>query len=494
MKVLLVNTPQSVPETLDFPITVFMPMGLACMAAVLEKNGVGVRILDTLAEGWENHYTRDGHRTTGLDDAEILQGIRAYSPDLIGITAPFSFQARNVYRVAKLAKGWNPKVPIVVGGPHATVQTEKVLQCPEVDWVIRAEGDHALLELARRLEQGVDVTSVPGLAWRKDGAVVQNGFQYIADLNQLPMPAHHLLPMEKYFDAATKVRASRSISTYRKRWATLITSRGCPFQCVFCSIKPTMGKKWRARSAEKVIEEMEHLVRTYGIEHFDIEDDNFSLHRDRFEKILDMMIERRLGVEWSTPNGIMAQTLTEDLVRKMKKSGCVRAVFAPESGDPRVVREVIGKKINLSKIEDAVRWCKQYGITSECFFVLGCPGETLENMRTSIEFARKMRRLGADDCGFFIATPFFGTELHRIAKEKGYLRDLFQDGTLNTLSGEPLIETEDFTAEQLKVVWREAQKVNPPISLGRIKLALAIMVGDPGRFVRYAKQRLFGTP
>ncbi len=490
MKVLLINTPQSAPEKWRFPITIFMPMGLAYIAAVLERAGIEVRILDALAEGWRNTYRRDGFEHTGLSPEDILARIRDYAPSVVGITSPFTTQARNVMAVAALAKQYDPTVTVVVGGPHPSIQPQQTLECPSIDYVVVGEGEYAFRDFVRQQTVNGDVSQIPGLAFRRGTDVVVNPPEAIKDLDALPFPAYHLLPMNEYYEAARRVRASRSISTYRKRWATLITSRGCPYQCIFCSIKPTMGSRWRARSPENVLSEIEFLIRTYRIRHFDIEDDNVSLDRKRFGRILDLIIERKLNIEWSTPNGMMAQTLDEELIRRMKQAGCTRAVFAPESGDQEVVRNVIRKNIDLSKVADAVRWARQYRLKSECFFVLGCPGETLESMRKTIAFARHMRRLGTDDCGFFLATPFHGTELRRLAEEKGFLRELFGDDGLNTLSGEPMIETSDFTADQLKTIWREARKVNPPISFGRIKLALAMLIGDPVRFARFAMANL----
>ncbi len=490
MKVLLINPPQSTPEKCFFPLSVFMPMGLAYVAAVLEKNGIAVEILDALALGWRETRSSAGFETTGLSPEQILEHLQRVKPDVVGITAPFTTQERNVFAVARLVKQYNPRVPVVVGGPHPSIQSARVMQCRDIDHVIVAEGEYSFLEFVQKLARKEDVTGIPGLVSRKGDQFLRNSPQAIMDLDALPFPAYHLLPMEEYYAAALRVRASRSISTYRKRWATLVTSRGCPYQCIFCSIKPTMGYKWRARSAANVLAEMEHLIRHYGIRHFDVEDDNFSLGRERFDAILDGIIERKLGIEWSTPNGIMAQTLDEDLIRKMKLSGCTRAIFAPESGDPEVLRKIVHKNIDLQKVENAVRWCRKYRLKCECFFVLGFPGETLENLKRTVEFARRMRALGADSCAFFLAIPYYGTELRRIAEEKGYLRKLDGDDCWNFLSGEPLLETEDFTAEQLKQIWIEAQKMNSWISVDRIKIAAAMLVADPLRFVHFVVQLL----
>lgn len=465
-------------------------MGIAYLAAMLEKNNIEVKVLDALAEGWENEYTKDGWNFVGLSNDDICGRIKDYSPDVVGITIPFTTQSENAYNVAKIAKLAVPNATVVAGGPHPTIQTENTLKCLDIDYVIKGEGELSFVDFIQKFSKKEDFLSVKGLAYRSGEGIVENEKEAIKDLDSLPYPAWHLLPMEAYFKAANKVKASRSISTFRRKWATIITSRGCPYRCTFCSIQPTMGYKWRWRSPENVVNEMEYLKEHFGIQHFDIEDDNFALTKARTDAILDLMIERKLNVEWSTPNGIMAQQLDEGLVKKMKKSGCKRMIVAPESGDQNVVKNIINKNIDLDRVENTVRWAKKYGIIVESFFIIGFPDETIEDIKTTISFAKKLRKLGVDDCAFYIATPFYGTELYYEAKDKGYLRDLYGNETLNTMSGEPLIETPNFSADDLKALWLEAQKVNPPISIGRMKLALSILISDPLRFMRYGRERI----
>lgn len=491
MNILLINPPNCVPKEWKFPVHVFQPMGLAYIAANLEKNHYKPIILDALASGWENEFVKDNLLYTGLSDDDILSKIIEFKPDVVGITAPFTSQIKNVFNVASIVKKVNKKIVVVVGGPHPTIQPEQTLACSDIDYVIRGEGEYSFLDFTKKTEAKSDITTVKGLAYRVNGTIVKNDIEFIEDIDSLPYPAWHLLPMDKYFEAANKIKASRSISTYKKRWATIITSRGCPYKCIFCSIKPTMGHKWRSRSPEKVITEIEYLINRYKIQHIDFEDDNLTLDKNRAEKIFEMMIEKNFDIEWSTPNGVMAQTLDENILLKMKKSGCKRIVFAPESGVQRVLKDIIRKSIDLNKIVDAVKWCKKHKLLVECFFVIGFPGETKNDILESIDFAKYLRKLGVDECSFYIATPFYGTELYNIAKQKGYLRDIFGDEGLNTLSGEPLIETEDFTVEELKQLWKKANEVNSFISYGRIKLALNMFLVDPKRAFKLAYERVF---
>lgn len=490
MRVLLINPPNAVRVAWNFPITIFQPLGIAYIAAMLERHGYIVKILDALAEGWRNERIKDGILKVGLDDQDIKDALNDFRPDVVGISALFSSQALQAFNVAKLVKEYDKRIIVLMGGSHPTSQPEHTLANDNIDYIICGEGELAILKFLERVKDKKDISSVPGLAYRNSGNIRKNPAEYIKDLNNLPFPARHLLPMQKYFDAAKKVKASRSISTYGKRWATIFTSRGCPFKCIFCTISQTMGKNWRSRSPENVFSEIELLVKKYKIQHLDIEDDNLTLNKERAKAIFDLIIKSGLCFEWSTPNAIRADTVDEELIIKMKQSGCNRTIVAPESGVQRIVDEVIKKKIDLNKVEQVVRWCKKHKLLVESFFVIGFPGETKDDIRNTIEYAKKLKQIGSDDCAFYIATPFYGTELYHIAESKNYLAPTYDRNNLNTLSGEPAIQTKDFTIEELKTLWQEALRINPPISLGRIKLALRIFVADPFRFFKYAYQQI----
>lgn len=492
MKVLLINPPNSVPAKWDFPLNIFQPLGISYIAALLEKEGYDVKILDALALGWKNERIIDGIKYTGLTQKEIAEEVKNFGPDIVGIAFLFTFQAREGHNLAKTVKKLNPNIFVIAGGAHATTLPKEVLDDPMIDCAVIGEGEYTVKELIKKIENDNDWRDIQGIAYKnKRGEVVENPKRApIGNLDELPFPARHLLPMETYQEAAKKVKSSRSISTFNKRWATIITSRGCPFNCVFCTIHLVMNKGWRARSPENVVAEIKELRDKYGVEHLDIEDDNFTLKKERTKEILDRIAEKKIKITWSTPNGIRADTVDEELIKKMKQSGCTRTIVAPESGNQEVVNNIIGKMIDLEKISQVVRWCKKYKLLVEAFFVLGFPGETKQQMRDTINYAKKLRGMGADDCAFYIATPFYGTRLYQILVEKGYLKENPDIDMLNTLSGEPLYETEDFTKKELLEIWEEAKKVNPPISRGRARLALAMFRADPLRAFSYAKEGL----
>jgi magnesium-protoporphyrin IX monomethyl ester (oxidative) cyclase len=339
-----------------------------------------------------------------------------------------------------------------------------------------------MLELVGTLEQGTTegLKKIRGIGYIKNGkTIITPPRPAIQDLDSLPFPARHLLPMETYFDA---VKENPLRGEIRKPWAVMLTSRGCPYNCVFCSIHIVNGKKWRSRSPENVVDELEQLVHTYNVEQIDFNDENMTLDKKRMEAICDLIVKRGLDVEWYTPNGVRADTLDEKLLTKMKESGCKKIRIAPESGVQRVVDQIIKKNLNLIEVDKAVVLSKKVGIKVGCFFVIGLIGETKEEIKETINYAYKLRRLGADSFVFSIATPVYGTELYEQAKRGGFLRDCFSDEAL--AEAQPLIETPEFTADDLRKLCAQANLVNPTFTRKKIirairdpKKAMKVLLG-----------------
>jgi anaerobic magnesium-protoporphyrin IX monomethyl ester cyclase len=283
----------------------------------------------------------------------------------------------------------------------------------------------------------------------------------------LPFPARHLLPMKVYHEA---VKQNPLRGEINKPYTIIITSRGCPYNCVFCSNCIVWGKKWRPRSPTNVVDEIEHIIKTFGIKQVDFSDDNMTLDRKRIAEICDLIIKRGLRFEWFTPNGIRADTLDEALLRKMKKAGCKKIRVAPESGVQYVVDNIIKKNLSLETVEQAVIACKHVGIKVGCFFVIGLIGETKADIEKTINFAYKLKRLGADTFIFSIAMPLYGTEFYEQAKQRGLLREGFCDYAL--AATEPLVETPEFSASDLIELCMRANLVNPRFT--RYKILRAI--------------------
>jgi len=471
MKTVLINPPNRVPEKWAWghAANVFQPLGLGYIAAVLEQAGREVSIIDALGLGWSCRIKiNNEYLYAGLTFDEIWEMVAAQAPDIVGISIPFSSQAKVVSELALFIKHKNPGISVVLGGPHVSVRPEECLNNEGVDIVVMGEGERTMLELVDALSRKRNLKEIKGLMYKYGGEAINTGRRdFIEDLDSIPFPARHLLPMEEYFKAARAGRTSRHMNG---KWSTVITSRGCPSDCVFCCINLSMGKKWRRRSPENVIAELRELKNNYGIRSLDFEDDNLTLDLKRAERIFDLMAETRLDLQWETPNGIRADRLNETLLRKMKRSGCKRLYISPESGDQRVINEIIKKRLDLNDVRKIVALCRKVGIKVTCSFIIGLIGETRESLAKTIAFARELKKLGADRFGFAIATPYYGTELYEQALSGGYLGPDFDGCRLST--SEALIETPEFTREELLAIKEEAQKINFRLSLDNLRIGL----------------------
>jgi anaerobic magnesium-protoporphyrin IX monomethyl ester cyclase len=485
MRVCLINPPRIQPKTWGEP-SVYQPMDLVYVAAVLEKKH-DVCIIDAPTEGWRKLQDIGGTRTRqGLTNDEITQRIRTWKPDMAVITVPFSGWSRAAFETATIVKQVNKGIMTVLMGLHPSVKPVECLAQPNVDFVVIGEPEMTVLELADTLSTGDSskLKDVRGIVFTKDGKTVTTPLRpVIENLDELPFPARHLLPMKEFFEAANKRPISGNL---KKPSIRMLTSRGCGYACIFCSNYIVMGRKWRGRSAENVVAEIEQIVRDFGVRQIDFLDDNVSFDRERMERICDLLIEKKLNVEWCTPNGVRADCLDGALLKKMKKAGCKRILVAPESGVQRVVDAVINKRQDLKKVEQVVSAAKKAGIEVGCFFILGMPGETNEDMKATIAFAHKLRQLGADRFYFSYATPLYGTELYERAKRCGYLKPGLTDEDLAAV--EPLIETPEFTADDLRMLCAEANLVNPTLTRDRLIRAAR----DPKKAVKtlFARRKM----
>ena len=480
MRFCLINPPRIQPKLWGKP-SILQPIDMAYVAAVLEKEHE-VMIIDAANEGWNNLEEMDATKyRQGLRNDEIKNRVKRFAPDAVGINIPFCGWWKPAYEVASMVKNIDENIVTVLSGLHPSARAAECLSYPNVDYVVIGEPELTVQELARELEQGEkDLKQVKGIGYVKNKKVVITSPRpAIEDLDSLPFPARHLLPMQTYFEAVKEIPLRGEI---RKPWATVVTSRGCPFHCVFCSIHTIMGRKWRGRSPENVVDEIEQVVQTYHVKQIDFVDDNMTLDRKRMETICDLIVQRGLNIEWYTPNGVRADGLDEPLLRKMKASGCKKIRIAPESGVQRVVDEIIKKNLDLKKVENAVIASRKVGIKVGCFFIIGLIGETKEDIIATINFAYKLRHLGADAFYFSYATPLYGTELYEQAKRGGFIRDCFSDEALAAV--EPFIETPEFTADELRELCARANLVNPTFTRDKIiralrnpKKALKVLLG-----------------
>jgi len=361
------------------------PLGLAYLASMV-RDEHDVRIVDSLAEDY--NY------------GDVKRIIKKYDPDVVGITSTTSM-IPDAYAIAKIAKRCNENVKIVMGGPHVTFLPERTFQeCPYIDFIVRGEGELTFRELIDSLERDRDPSNILGLSINLRDKVKNNPPRpLIKDIDTIPMPSYDLLPMEKY--QANGVR-----------FGTVMTSRGCPFNCAFCSSSLQFGKRWRGHSDSRVIEELKHLHEKYRIREIEFLDDTFTLNKHRAIRIARRIVKEGLDISWSASSRV--DTFTEEVAEAMKKSGCHTIYFGIESGSRKTLN-FIGKGITPEQSISAVKKAKRHKLRALGSFVIGFPEETKEDIKKTIKFSKKV---GVDFAQFTIATPYPGTRLWKYASAK----------------------------------------------------------------------------
>ncbi len=446
------------------------PLGIASVGAVLENAGFDVLLLDAFVEGFRTpSATMDGRVRYGLADDEIAERIREFDPEIVGVSCIVTNRHRDAHAVCALAKQAAPRCLTVMGGAHVTTMPELVMADPAVDVGVLGEGDLTLLKVIERLDADQSLAGLDGVTYRAGGSlVIQEKTEYVQDLDSLPWPARHLLPMELYWEIGQPHG-----DLLRTPFATVMTSRGCPARCIFCSSLKLWGSRYRPRSAGNVLDELQHLIDVYGVREIHFEDDNLTASRPRAKEIFQGMVDRGFDLSWSTPNGLMVATLDEEIVDLMAASGCYAVSLAIESGCQRVLDDVIHKPLDLERVASTVSLLRSAGIHTKGFFMLGLPGETREEIAETIAFARGA---GFDWSAFHIATPLPGTEMYRICEERGYLTGDFDLSELKYTIGS--ISTEEFDPAYLEGEWARADEevnyaANPNVREGRLDQALA---------------------
>ncbi len=368
------------------------PLGLTYIAAALEKQGFEVKIFD-------NYLFRKP-----IDYVKFL--VKKLNPEITGISCN-SVTYKNSIEIARVVKEAVPESKVVVGGPHPTYMPESMLSCEEVDFAVMGEGELAIVELAKHIIGGEpsNLAKVPGIAYKRNGKIVKNPPRFVDDLDWIPIPARHLIPLPKY-DRKIEFLNVEPVDTMN-------VIRGCPFNCKFCETKRIWGSNLRTFSPSRVVEEMEHLITDYGSRGVYFVGDNFTINREWTQELCNLMRRHKLDVEWVCDTRV--DLVSRDLLRVMKSAGCRTIWFGVESGSPRILRK-LDKGITLQQAIQAFRLCREEGIRVACSFMLGIPGETFEDMNATLKFAMK---LNPDWCQFniFIACP--GSGLYEEVLEKG---------------------------------------------------------------------------
>lgn len=417
IKVCLINPYIDIPEQIYREhLTMLPPLGIGYLAAVLsEKHEVAV--IDCIsacplpAERLPDSIVR-----LGIGNEEVIRRVKEFGPDLVGISCCYTVHSPQCYEIAELVKKeYSEAVPVVFGGPHASNSPAETLDRSCVDYVVVGEGEVTLSELCDAMESGKGTDGIQGVL-RTDGsgALIGNPVRpRIEDLDSIPFPRRDLLPLENYI--ARQRSYPQDINNRRIPKTTMLTSRGCPGNCVFCASRCMWGRRWIARTPENIVDEIESLISDFGIRELDFLDDNVSCSKERLTKICDLIISKGIDIKWTTPNGIAIWTLDHELLRLMKKAGCYRLVFGLESGDPETIA-FIRKRYSVEHVRDIIKYANHIGMWTVATFIIGFPYENDGNIENTMDFASS---LGLDIALFYSVTPYPGTDLYNVCLKEG---------------------------------------------------------------------------
>ena len=413
-RVMLVNPSNTMPK--DSVRRLATPLGLLYIGAALRDVGYDIDILDSTCEGYYNTTIEPGSEyiTYGLSDEEFCQRIREWSPDIVGISSVFSAHQHNAIHHCDLVKSVDKNISVVLGGIHPSLFPNESIINSSVDYVIIGEGEYRLLSLIEALNTGKNGFGFDGIAYKKNNEIIIRPMtERIGDIDLIPFPARDLINMEKYIE----IGVPYAPFPRKERVAQVMTSRGCPFNCIFCSTVNYWGRNFRMRSVDNIMKEIDELVNKYAIQEIQFPDDNMTIKKREIKELFKRM--KRHNLSWCTPHGLMIQTLDEEMIKLMAESGAYQLTFAVESGSQRVLKEVIRKpvppKTEVKKLIDA---CHSHDIQVHGMFVVGFPGETKEEILMSLNYPFDV---GFDSVSFFIANPVPGSELYTQCKRKGYL-------------------------------------------------------------------------
>jgi len=392
------------------------PLGLGYVAAVLKQRGFDVEVLDL-----------------NVDSSALDEFLSVERPSVVGVSCGIGNE-RQAFEVVWKVKTCFPGCFVVLGGPYPSLMGEEMLtRHSDVDAAVMGEGESTIVEFFERFQNGQGLCDVDGLVFRDEKKVKRNSPRKpIEPLDGLPFPARETLPMELYGENA----------------GVMFTSRGCPFQCVFCS-RSVFGRKWRGHNPEYVLAEIEHMRKQYAISCVSFLDDNFAFDFERAEKILDGIIAKKWKLGLYFWNGIRVDSVTEGLLLKMRKAGCTAINYGVESVDQDVLAN-IRKGINLDQVKNAVKLTREVGIKANVFLMVGNPGDTVKIVEKVKDFVERVK---VDGVHVSMATPIPGTELwswvEKNGRWMGYDRHELLDWPIDDVADAyPVFETSDFTAEE----------------------------------------------
>lgn len=380
------------------------PLGLLYIISVLRQHFPGQFEIDLVEQALYN-----------LSFEQIRERIKKFNPDLVGFSC-LSVEANITYKIARIAKEINSKCITILGGPHAMFFYDYALKEFSIDLVVIGEGETTFLELIQKLQKDEPIDNVKGIAFKKEDKIILTPpRELIENLDNLPFPAWDMINFKQYSKVPTMNVYYSAIPV-----AVIFTSRGCPFHCAYCH--KIFGKRFRPRSPENVIAEIELLTQKYGVKEIHIIDDIFNLDLARAKRICDLIIEKGIKVKIAFPNALRGDIIDRELIHKLKQAGCYSLAYAVETASPRI-QKLINKNLNLEKVRQAINWTFEEKINTYGYFMLGFPGETREEIEKTIKWACNSRLLVV---AFFAVVIYPRLPLMEIAK-KTYPRFNFSE-------------------------------------------------------------------
>lgn len=438
-----------------------LPLNLLCLANYLKSKGISSKILDLGIHRFDKPIEDRGRIRYGISDKSIVDLVKKQKPKIVGIGCMFSRHYLDVLYISRLIKEIDSNIKVVVGGNHATSYVNLVLKEKSIDFVVLGEGEVTFYELCKQILSGKNtLEEINGISFRKDGNnVATEKRELISNLDILPALDYSFIDIERYLD-------DTKVSPFLMRYPSfdVISSRGCPGQCVFCTVKNVWGRTWRGKSAERFVDEIESLNKKYGIREFAIMDDSASVDKKRWIKICDEIIKRNLDIKWTTPNGIAHWTLDKDIIKKMKDAGCYRVTFGIESGNLDT-RRFIGKPYNLEQARELINYANKIGMWTICTNIIGFPCETESAIKDTVNFAKSS---GTDFATFYLLCPDMTSDVYPYFKKEGLLdfdsifdsevldEDRFEE--MERALSEEGVDTKFFKKEQLRKIQMQAYR------------------------------------
>lgn len=392
----------------------YLPIGLAYLAAVLDKSQHEITVIDCPA--------------SNIDHEKLKTKIASFEPDIVGITS-MTPTIQSTLLSARAAKEACPDARVVVGGPHATFMDKEILdQEATVDIIVRGEGEQTFLELAQSTLDTKSLRGIDGISFRNGEQIFQTPNRaFIKDLDRLPYPAYKYFPLDNY-------------RLFGKLFLPIITSRGCPFQCSFCVSSRMVGKEYRARSPKNIVDELEELRDVYKADAFTFYDDTLTLDKNKIFEVCEQIKNRKIGVPWDCQTRV--DQVSKEVLAKMREANCQQIFFGVESGCQEIL-DAVKKKTSIEQNKNAIRWAKDADLFVAISVIIGYPGETKESLEQTFDFIRKAE---PDDVYLCVATPYPGTELRRLVENMG-LKMSTDWGLYDTIT--PIFENPNLSAQDI---------------------------------------------